>query len=247
MIRTIRGEAYKLVTTRTTVSVVAAMIALISLAVLLHAFGLPRADLRTEAQQRGILTDVGVNLAILFAALLGALSITSEFRTGTIRPTFLLTPRRAQVIAGKTVCVFAAGAVIALLAAGTAAVTGSLGLAIRGVSVQVTAGDATRLLVGATTAGALWAAIGLGVGAVLRAQVPSTVGLFAWLLFVEQVLAGDVPRAHRFVPGGLAQALAGPNRDSVLSSATLAAVLLLAYTAATVLAGLTATRRRDVA
>ena len=247
MIAQIRSEAYKLATTRTNAGIAAAIVGLVSLAVLLHAFGLPVEKLGNQYQQRGIFIDVGVNLGILFAALLGALSITSEFRTGTIRPTLLVTPRRAQVIAAKTLCVLLAGAVTGVLAAGTAAGAGSIGLAIRGVTVQLTAGDVTRLLVGAGAAGALWAAIGLGVGAVIRAQVPTIVGLFAWVLFIENVLGGDFPSAHRFVPGALAQALGGQVRDGILTSAALAAVLLAGYAAVAAITGMSAMLRRDVA
>jgi len=247
VIAQIRSEAYKLATTRTNAGIAAAIVGLVSLAVLLHAFGLPVEKLGNQYQQRGIFIDVGVNLGILFAALLGALSITSEFRTGTIRPTLLVTPRRAQVIAAKTLCVLLAGAVTGVLAAGTAAGAGSIGLTIRGVTVELTAGDVTRLLVGAGAAGALWAAIGLGVGAVIRAQVPTIVGLFAWVLFIENVLGGDLPSAHRFVPGALAQALGGQVRDGILTSAALAAVLLAGYAAVAAITGMSAMLRRDVA
>jgi ABC-2 type transport system permease protein len=67
------------------------------------------------------------------------------------------------------------------------------------------------------------------------------------VLFVENVLGGDFPSAHRFVPGALAQALGGQVRDGILTSAALAAVLLAGYAAFAALAGISATRRRDVA
>jgi ABC-type transport system involved in multi-copper enzyme maturation permease subunit len=242
----IRSESYKLVTTRTNLGVAAGMVTLIAVAVLLHTFGLPVERLGNLAGQRGVLIDVGVRLGTLFAALLGALAITSEFRTGTIRPTLLVTPRRATVIAAKTICALVAGAITGLIAAATAAGVGSIGLAGRGVTIQLTAGDITRLLLGATLAGALWAVIGLGVGAVVRAQVPTIVGLFAWMLFVENILS-DVPSWQRFAPGSLAQALGGQVSDGILTSAALAAVLLIAYAALVALVGLTSTLRRDVA
>src|SRR5262245_11248101 len=156
MIAQLRSETYKWVTTRTTISVLAGMVALIAAAILVHAYGLPVARLDTGEQQRGILIDVGVNLGALFSALLGVLSITSEFRTGTIRPTLLARPRRGLVLAAKVLCSLAAGAVAGVLAAATAAAVGSLGLATRGVSVDVTVGETARLAVGGLIAGALW-------------------------------------------------------------------------------------------
>jgi hypothetical protein len=93
----------------------------------------------------------------------------------------------------------------------------------------------------------LWAVIGLGVGTIVRAQVPTIVGLFVRLLFVENLLAGDLPTAHQYAPAALAQALAGSTRDGVLTSAPLAGALLAAYAAATAILGATALTRRDVA
>ncbi|HEY7225025.1 MAG TPA: hypothetical protein VH561_15735 [Micromonosporaceae bacterium] len=246
MIAQLRSEVYKWLTTRTHIGVLVSMVVLIMAAVLVHAFGLPVARLQTDDQQYGILLDVGANIGALFSALLGALCITSEFRTGTIRPTVLVRPRRPRVFAAKVVCSLAAGAIAGVLAAGSAVAGGWLGLTIRGVSVQVATGEVGRLLVGALVGGALWAALGLAVGAIARSQVPTVVGLVVWLLFVENLLAGDLPTAHQYTPGGLAQALAGSTRDAVLTSVPLAATLLLAYAAAGALLGAAALSRRDV-
>ncbi len=247
MMAQLRSEAYKWASTRTNAGVLAGLVGLVAAAVLVHAFGLPVQALETGEQQRAILIDVGANLGALFSALLGALCVTSEFRTGTIRPTFLARPRRWVVLAAKVACSLAVGAVAGVLAAGTAAGVGAIGLAARGVPVEVAAGDVGRLLGGSLAAGAFWAAIGLSVGSILRAQVPSVVGLFVWLLFVENLLAGNLPSAHQYAPGALAQTLAGSTRDAVLTSAPLAAALLLAYAAgAAILAG-TVLARRDVA
>lgn len=245
MIAQIRSETYKLLTTRTNAGVLVTMVGLVTLAVLLHAFGLPLDQLASGDQQRGLLSDVGVNLGVLFAALLGALAITAEYRTGTIRPVLLITPRRARVVAAKALVALAAGAATGLLAGVTAVVAGIAGMSSRGLTVEVSSGEVTRLVIGAAGGGALWAVIGLGAGALTRSQVPTVVGLFVWLLFIEQVLL-DFPDAHRFVPGALAQSLAGSTRDGVLASALLAAVLLVGYAAAAAVAGLAATARRDV-
>jgi len=247
MIAQLRSESYKLLTTRTNAAVLAAMVGLISVGMILHAFGLPLDLLASGAEQRGVITDVGINLGVLFSGLLGALAITAELRTGTIRPTFLLTPRRSRVVAAKTGVALAAGGLTGLLATTVAAAAGTGGFAIRGIDVAVTAGDVFRIVGGGVAAGALWAVIGLGLGALARGQVPTVVGLSVWLLFVENLLGGDLTSARRFVPGSLAQSLAGSTRDGVLSSAALAALLLVGYAAAAALSGLAATLQRDVA
>src|SRR5438874_5855075 len=221
----LRSELYKLRSTWTVASVVAAMLGLVTLAVLLHGFGLSASRLTSLPDQRGVFTDVGVNLGALFAGLLGALSITGEIRSGTIRPTLLVTPRRGLVIAAKAVTALAAGFVAGVISAGAAAGAGSAALASRGLTIQLGAGDYAQLILGGGAAAAMWALIGLGLGAVIRAQVPAIVALFAWLLFVENLFA-DLPKAHRFVPGALAQALAGQQRSGILHTPAVAALLL---------------------
>jgi len=128
-------------------------------------------------------------LGTLFAALLGAMSITGEFRHGTIRPTFLTTPRRGRVVAAKVWASMLIGVAFGLIAAAVAAGVGSAALAARGVKIQLDGGDYALLLAGGAAAAGLWAAIGVGLGAVVRNQVPTVVGLCAWLLFVEGLLS----------------------------------------------------------
>ncbi|WUH95295.1 ABC transporter permease subunit [Streptomyces sp. NBC_00433] len=242
----LRSEAYKMATTRGNAGLAAAMLGLVGLAILVHVLSLSAQDLATRSQQLSLFIDVGVNLAALFAALVGALAVTGEYRTRTIRPTLLAQPRRATVITAKAACVLVAGAVTGLLSAGAAAGIGSIALAGRGFTNRLTAADITQLLTGAAGGGALWAAIGLGVGAAIRAQVPAVVGLFAWVLFVENTLV-EIPRVERFAPGALAKSLAGQTDDGILASGALAALLLLAYAAVATGIALRSTARRDLA
>lgn len=247
MIAQLRAEAYKLLTTRTTFGILAAMVGLLSLALAMHAFELPASTFVVGAKQTEILSNVAVMIGMVFAALMGALAITSEYRTGTIRPTLLASPRRGIAIGAKAACALAAGAVTGLLAAGTAAGALAVGLNIRGVDYLVSSSDLLQLLGGTFAGGALMAVVGLGLGAVIRAQVPTVIGLVVWLLFVEQAVLGDVPNLHKFAPGALAQAIAGATRDGILTSTGLAALLLAGYALIATAAGIGATMRRDVA
>jgi len=246
MNRQLSSELYKIRTTRTVASVLAAMLTLVIAAVLLHAFGLSAVRLSGRDDQLGIFLDVGVNLGTLFAALLGALSITVEIRTGTIRPTFLAAPRRSIVVASKAVTSLATGFILGAVATAAAAGVGAIALDARGLPLRVSAGDYTRLIAGGAAAAALWAVIGLGVGAVVRAQVATVVALFAWSLFVENLLI-DLPAVHRFAPGALAQALAGQQRPGILNAPAVAAVLLALYAAVAIGVGRSATVHHDVA
>ena len=242
----LRTELLKLRTTKTVLGLVAAMVGLVLVAVILHALGLPLARVSTSTGQLMVLLEGGATIGVLFAGLLGALSLTGEFRHGTIRPTFLAMPQRGRVLAAKAVTSVVVGAALGLMAAGVAAAVGSAAMAGRGAAIHLGSNDYTRLLLGGAAGAALMAAIGLGVGALVRNQVAAVVGMFVWLLFVENILADSVPSVSRYMPGALARALAG-NRSGQLHSVPLALLLLVAYAAAIAVTGWRTTLRRDVA
>jgi hypothetical protein len=102
------------------------------------------------------------------------------------------------------------------------------------------------LFVGAPAPAALWAVIGLGVGAVVRSQVPTIVGLLVWVLFIENVLGGSVAGAAKYAPAALGRAIAGAT-EGTLHTPALAAVLLALYAAAALAVGRLATTGRDFA
>jgi ABC-2 type transport system permease protein len=243
----LRSELFKQRSTRTALGLLAAMVGLVLFAVLLHGFGLSADSLDGTSEQLMVLGRGGV-LAAVFAALLGALSITGEIRHGTIRPTFLFTPRRDRVVAAKVVVSMLIGLAFGLIAMAVAAGVGSATLARRGVEIRLDGGDYALLVAGGGAAAALWAAIGVGIGAVVRNQVPTLVGLCAWLLFVEGLLVGDVAGVGdvgRFAPGAAAAAITGHDPDTLVAPAA-GLVLLALYAAAAALAGTLATVRRDV-
>ena len=240
------AEVLKLRTTRTTTGVLVGMVGVVLLAVALHSFGLPADRLSTAADQRKMFLDVGSNMGMVFAALVGALIMTVELRYGTIRPTLLATPRRGRVIVAKAWTALAVGAATGSLAAGLAGATGTAFLRVRGMNVDIPVDQYLRLVLGGAAAGALWATIGVGVGAVVRSQVPAVVGLFVWVLFVENVLIAGVPSVGKFSPGALGRGLAGQQVDAIRNP-LLALSLLAAFALISIVAGLTAATRRDVA
>lgn len=244
----LRAELLKQRTTRTTLGLLLAMVALIVLAILLHGFGLSAEALATRDNQLMVLGR-GEFLAVLFAALLGAASITAEFRHGTIRPTFLASPRRGRVIAAKVGGSLLIGAAFGLSGSALAAAIGSAILRARAIDILLSDGDYVLLLVGAAAAGALWATIGVGVGAVVRNQVPAMIGISAWVLFIEGLLVGNnssVTVIGKFGPGAAAAAISGQGQGTLLPPGV-ALLLLALYAAAAALAAWLATTRRDVA
>jgi ABC-type transport system involved in multi-copper enzyme maturation permease subunit len=249
MIALLRSELLKQRTTRTNLQLLVWMLGLVMLVVLLHVLSFSVDDLSRHDNQVKII-GLGTGIGSLFAALLGALSISGEIRHGTIRPTFLASPRRERVLAAKIAASALAGLGVGLLAEALTAGLEAAGLAARGVHIELAADEYAQLLAGGALAAALFAAIGVGVGAIVRNQVATVVGLCVWLLFLEPLLLGDVPEAAKFGPGASAGAIAGAIQGRTADDlvAPLLGVLLLAvYTAIATAVGSSAITRRDVA
>lgn len=243
----LRSELLKQRSTRTSLGLFVAMLGLVLLAVLLHGFGLRTESLREPDVQLMVLGR-GEFLGALFAALLGALSITAEIRHGTIRPTFLFSPRRTRVVASKVCVSVGIGAGFGLVAGAVAFGAGTAALRTRGIDLHLDGGDYFLLVAGSGAAAALWAGIGVGVGALVRNQVPTLIGICAWLLFVEGLLAGDVGGlgdVGRLLPGSAAAAISGQDPGTLLAPGV-GLALLAAYAGAAALAGAYGLSHRDV-
>lgn len=99
MIVQLKAELLKVRSTRTTIGLVLGMIGLVVLIVVLSGL-LSHADgLTSTKDQLGLISSGGV--AVIFSALAGVLLITSEYRYGTIHPTFVFTPRRGRVLSAS--------------------------------------------------------------------------------------------------------------------------------------------------
>jgi ABC-2 type transport system permease protein len=244
----LRSELLKQRTTRTSITLLAWMVGLVVLVVALHVLSFRAGKLAEYDNQLRIL-GLGTTIAALFAALLGGLSMTTEFRYGTIRPTMLVTPRRERVLAAKLGASALGGAAVGIVAEGLTAAGEAIGLGVRGIHVELGTGDYLQLLAGGALAGALFAAIGVGVGALVRNQAATVAGFAVWLLFLEPILLGDVASAAKYAPeaaaGGVAGAIQSQIGDALVAPA-LGALLLALYAAAAAVAGSIAIARRDV-
>jgi ABC-type transport system involved in multi-copper enzyme maturation permease subunit len=239
----LRSELLKQRSTQTTLYLFLAMFGLVALAVTMHVVALSADDLATRTHQLEVF-QVGSRAGMLFAGLAGAIAITAEIRYGTIRPTFLVTPRRSPVLAAKLAISALVGIVFGLIAEALMIAAAAVAFAAREIDNQLTGGDYLQLLTGGAAAAAFWAAAGVGIGALIRNQVAALVGLCAWMFLVESTSESFVPGFGRLLPGSAGLALAG-NTDEL--SAAVGALLLVVYAAATAAAGWRATLRRDVA
>lgn len=237
------SELRKMRSTRTNLGLLGGMIALILLTVLLNGFITKKPELADLQNQYAVLS-AGTSAA-LFAALIGVMAITSEFRHGTIRTTFVVTPHRSRVIGAKVLASLLMGVLFGLAAIGLSFGLGYAILAGRDISFALDTNHVWWLFVGTPLMTAAWAALGVGLGAVLRNQVFAVIGLIVWAMVVDNLLRGLVPSIGGYTPVGASAALVADPTDYVLAAAP-GGLLLLGYVAAFVTAGAILVARRDV-
>jgi ABC-2 type transport system permease protein len=243
VIAQIRAELLKVRSTRTTLGLLLGMLALILLFSLLTGL-LSDADAISRTEDQRQLLGLG-SLAGLFSALAGVLLITSEYRYGTIRPTFLFTPGRPRVLVAKLAAGLLAGIVFGVVGEGAGFLLGYAILDARGISFALSGGDVALLLLGTFAATALWGAMGVGLGAILRNQVGAVITLLAWGFIVDNLLFGLVPSVGRFTPTRAQDAFIGITTEHLLSPAA-GGLTLVAWVVVLAVIGLPLITRRDV-
>jgi len=237
------SELRKMRSTRTNLGLLAGMIGLILLTVLLNGFITKKPELAEMKYQYAVLS--AGTAAALFAALIGVMAITSEIRHGTIRPTFVVTPRRGRVVSAKVLASLLMGVLFGLAAIGLSFGIGYAILAVRDIPLALSTGEILWLVLGTPVLTAAWAALGVGFGALARNQVFAVIGLIVWSMVVDNLLRGLVPSIGGYTPVGASAAVVADPTDYVLSAAA-GGLLLLGYVAAFVAAGAVLVMRRDV-
>ena len=192
----------------------------------------------------GILRDVVSTASaptVFFALVLGILVVTWEYRHGTITHSFLVAPVRERVLAAKAFAALAVGAAIGAIAVAAALAVAIPWLAAADRSIELGDGglwlDAVRVF----AEGALWAAFGVGVGALVRNQAGAIAVALLWFLVAEPLVGAVFERVGDYVPGAATASLVGWD-DAPLSPAR-GAVTTFAYAVVLGLAAVLSTRR----
>jgi ABC-2 type transport system permease protein len=142
----------------------------------------------------------GISLGLLLTGVLGVLTVTGEYTSGTIRSTLTAIPNRPLVLAAKAAVfgamALAAGEAAAFIAflAGRAALPAALpapGLGQPGVLRAVVLGGAGYCLIGL---------LGLGLGAVVRHTPAAIALLVGGVYLVAQLVAGLTPAIMPYLP-----------------------------------------------
>lgn len=131
-------------------------------------------------------------ISIVFSAIIGVLSVTTEVRFNTLRTAFLAIPNRWVALLGKTVVVVVVCAVVHFVALVLGAVLYGL-IAYGSALASFRAGDTTLLTFPLAVGFA--AILGIATGAALRNGAGAIAMLLGYLFVVDNVIS-QIPQTH---------------------------------------------------
>lgn len=154
-------------------------------------------------------------LGYVFPVIVGAMSVTGEFRHQTVTPTFLAEPRRGLVLGAKLVASIPMGILYGLTAVAATVGIGAGVLAAMGKDAMLGEPEVLRTALWSAVALTIWTVVGVGFGAALKNQVVSIVVILAFTQLVEPVMRvalGMIDGAEgiaKWLPGSAGEAIAG--------------------------------------
>lgn len=219
----LHAELLKLRTTRTFAAVVGTAGAL---SLILVALG---AILGAEKDPQALFTNTSITYIIV---LLGAVGMTGEWRHRTITGSILAAPDRLRLLAAKAIAYSVAGVVLSLIVTVASMLVGTVVLEIQGDPTLGPGGLADVLWRNLAVA-ALLGPLGVCVGALVRNQIVTVVGLIILAAVLEPAIFQLAPGVGRFgplagAPGGI---LGGADAAGLLAPG-FAVALLVAWASA---------------
>ncbi|WP_315098224.1 ABC transporter permease subunit [uncultured Cellulomonas sp.] len=161
--------------------------------------------------------SIAVTLAQLAVAVLGALTITSEYSTGMIRSSLTAVPKRLPVLWSKGIVLVVSVFVVALVAVALSVALQWLFFDSKDFSIDVTDPELIRPLVGTAVYLATIALFSYALGALLRHSAAALATVLG-LLLVAPILFGAIPwkplqYANPFLPGVAGQQFTQTNEQ----------------------------------
>jgi hypothetical protein len=196
----LNAERIKLSTTRSTLWIAVAVAAI---AILLAGAQGAMASEPVEPSRAALGVAVfGVPVLMVLASM----TMTAEYRSGMIRTTFIAAPNRTMVIIAKTAVISAFSAVYAaILVVCSVVVARAAAAPAAGPDMPVSSAEVQHLAWAIGLYAALAAALGVAVGALLRAGPGAVAVLLVWPLVLEPIL-GNLPdigaRVGPYLPFG---------------------------------------------
>jgi ABC-2 type transport system permease protein len=193
-----RAELLKLRSTRTALGLFITILVVTLVPLILLMALLPEDWLAND----GVSGFLGTASALVPLVLLvfGVLGMTNEYRHGTITYSYLVTPRRWQVMVMKLVIYALVGMVTMLVAVVLVYLVIRIGSAVRGLEIDPTGGSTLGDYARQIVVAGLITTFGVALGALIRAQIITVAGVLIWALFVENLIYLLKPAVGNWLP-----------------------------------------------
>jgi len=191
----------------------------------------------------------GLILGQLVIAVLGALTITSEYSTGMIRTSLSVMPRRGVWFAAKAVVFGAIALVVGLVTSFASYFVGQAILSTQHINSSIGQPGVLRAVIGGGLFLGVCGLLSFGLGAVLRhtaGAITASIGL----LFVLYILSGFLPNnwavhIDKWIPFNAGGAIWENQSGTAMFSPWTGFAVFCAYAAIALGAGLILFRKRD--
>jgi ABC-2 type transport system permease protein len=166
----------------------------------------------------------------ILMVIIGIVVVAGEFRFNTVTGTFLVTPRRWQVVRAKLIATTIVGVAVGVAASALCLAVALPWLSTRHVGISSHVADIVLVVCGGVVSTALAGVFGVGIGALVVNQTVAIVVTLLWMLLLETLLTNALPGVARWFPGAAANAVTGvtPANGGLLPIWG-AALLLIAY------------------
>lgn len=190
---------------------------------------------------------IGMWLGQLVIGVFGALAITAEYSTGTIRSTLSAVPSRSRVVVAKAVVFSALAAVISGVTAVASLLVFNLIIESKHPGASLFNSPVAWRLVGATGYLLLVGILSMGLGLVIRSTA-GTITAVVSLLFVAPIVVNMLPKRwghpiDKWLPDNLANSMLAMSERNI--SPGLATAVMAGYALACLLIGTILLSRRD--
>jgi ABC-2 type transport system permease protein len=195
----------------------------------------------------------GLYISQLIIAVLGALTVTSEYSTGMIRTSLTAMPRRGTVFAAKAIVFTVVALVASLIATFSAFFLGQALMSGKHINATIGQPHVLRAVIGGALFLTACGLLAFGVGMILR-HTAGAITAAIGLLFVLSILVNFLPQSWQTDVDKWIPALAGsqvwttvaaPPGETPMFSAWPGFAVLAGYAVLALAAGLVVFRRRD--
>jgi ABC-2 type transport system permease protein len=192
---------------------------------------------------------VGLFVGQFAIGVLGALVLSAEYGTGTIRATFSAAPRRPMVLAAKAAVFGVVALVVAEVVAFVSFFLGQALLSAPATHATLGTPDALRQVVGSGLYIALLGLLALGLAAIVRHTAGAICAYLGIILMLPIILA-FLPNSiqfdvRRFLPDRIGSGILSATTDPHLFSPWIGLLLLCGYVAVVLVVGGVLLVRRD--